>query len=322
MAKNRQLGSGDEENTRENESESDSDERTSTPNVANPEESSSSSGSGSDSDCNGSRKSRSRSIAGSTVTKAREDKERKAREQKEIKADTSVKKSNDDSKKLLFQRIWSEDDEIAILNGMTEYSSEKKTDPMANLGAFHDFIKKNLQVDVTRTQLQHKIRRLKKKYQNNKNKAKDGKDRTFSKSHEQKAYDLSKTVWGNEVGKKKGGENRVGGNGIAERKEGAKTASKRAAAAEKEGVKDRGALIVRGECENSSLGKRSSSGGLSVADRILRAGAELFQGGEGVDGQKEWKKLRMAEVELFSKQLELKLAQSSLVLDVLKSNDR
>ncbi|KAL8516575.1 hypothetical protein ACS0TY_015006 [Phlomoides rotata] len=109
MAKNRKLvvsrsESGEESNSREinlQESESESDQRNS-----NPEETSSSSqeesGSGSKSI-----NSRSRSDAAPTVTKARE--------QREIKADTCVKKSNDDSKKLLFQRIWSEDDEIAIL---------------------------------------------------------------------------------------------------------------------------------------------------------------------------------------------------------------
>ncbi|KAL8460207.1 hypothetical protein ACS0TY_031934 [Phlomoides rotata] len=277
MAKNRKLVesrsvSGEESNSRKinlQESESESDQRNS-----NPEETSSSSQEESGS---GSESRKSRSDAAPTVTKARE--------QREIKADTCVKKSNDESKKLLFQRIWSEDDEIAILNGLMEYSRKKKSDPMANLSAFHDFIKKNLHMDVTRTQLQHKIRRLKKKYQNNRNRAKDGKDRTFSKSHEQKAYDLSKTLWGNEIGKKKGRENWV---------------SKRVAEDVKEGAENRGALIVRREGENSSLG---------------RAGAELFEGG------KEWKKLRMEEVELHCKQLELKLAQSRLILDVLKSND-
>ncbi|KAL8548539.1 hypothetical protein ACS0TY_007734 [Phlomoides rotata] len=49
--------------------------------------------------------------------------------------------------------------------------------------------------------------------------------------------------------------------------------------------------------------------------RILRAEAELFEGWE------ERKKLRIEEVELYCKQLELKLAQSRIVLDVLKSND-
>ncbi|KAL2232310.1 UNVERIFIED_CONTAM: putative transcription factor, partial [Sesamum indicum] len=143
----------------------------------------------------GARKFRSKPIASDLVTPAKstaakrpaEEKETETKDAKKSKKkaepDTCEKKSTDDSKKLLFQRLWSDDDEIVILKGMIDYVTKKKSDQVTDLNAFHDFIKKNLHVDVTRTQLQDKIRRLRKKYENNKSKEKEGKDRTFSKPH-------------------------------------------------------------------------------------------------------------------------------------------
>lgn len=101
--------------------------------------------------------------------------------------------------KQLFQRLWTEDDELAILKGMLDYYSKKGTDPSADMNAFHDFIKKSLHVDVTRNQLADKIRRLKKKYQNNASRGKEGEDPVFSKPHEHKAFELSKKIWGAEA---------------------------------------------------------------------------------------------------------------------------
>ncbi|KAI8012880.1 putative transcription factor [Camellia lanceoleosa] len=63
------------------------------------------------------------------------------------------------------------------------------------MNVFYDFIKKSLHIDVSKTQLFEKVRRLKKKYENNASKSKMGKDRIFLKAHEQKTYQLSKKIW-------------------------------------------------------------------------------------------------------------------------------
>ncbi|KAL0363268.1 UNVERIFIED_CONTAM: putative transcription factor [Sesamum calycinum] len=252
-----------------------------------------------------------------------EEKETEAKDAKKSKKkaelDTSEKKSTDDSKKLLFQRLWSEDDEIVILKGMIDYVTKKKSDPVADLNAFHDFIKKNLHVDVTRTQLQDKIRRLRRKYENNKSKEKEGKDRTFSKPHEQKAYELSKKIWGNENGKENGVERVMGSpkvNGSALRK----TPSKRPNMVENEEAKDvKSVEVVNSDTERLLPAKRVNSGGVSVEERILRIGAEFFESGKGLEGEKEWKKLRVEEMEVHLRQLEVKAAQTKLVLDAVKS---
>ncbi|CAA2934302.1 probable transcription factor At1g11510 [Olea europaea subsp. europaea] len=234
---------------------------------------------------------------------------------------------NDDSKKQLFQRLWSEDDEIVVLKGMIDYAAKKKSDPLADLNDFHDFIKKNLHVDVTRTQLQNKIRRLKQKYENNKSKEKKGKERTFSKVHEQKAYDLSKMIWGSENDNGVEGEKAVGSpkeNGTAVRK----TASKGLNKVENSNSREVKSLEVANDDVEMMAGSFStgsfcarSLGGMSMRERILSAGAEFFEGENKVEGHKEWMKLRVAEVELEDKKYDLMRAQARLVLNVLRSSD-
>ncbi|MBA0579987.1 hypothetical protein Gorai_022226, partial [Gossypium raimondii] len=83
-----------------------------------------------------------------------------------------VKKTGEDAKKQLFQRLFSEDDEIALLKGMLDYSAKKGADPCADMNAFYNFVKKSIHTD--------------------------GEDRTFSKAHEQNAFELSKLIWGKE----------------------------------------------------------------------------------------------------------------------------
>ncbi|GMN47870.1 hypothetical protein TIFTF001_017040 [Ficus carica] len=92
--------------------------------------------------------------------------------------------------------LWTEDDEIALLKGMTDYKAKKGTNPNADMGAFHDFIKEKLNVDVSKNKLSEKIWRLKKKYQNNAAKGENGEDPVFSKPHELRSFQLSKKIWG------------------------------------------------------------------------------------------------------------------------------
>lgn len=96
----------------------------------------------------------------------------------------SKKSEGDDSKKVLFQRVWSKDDEIAILKGMIDFTAKTGAGPaVANMNEFHDFIKKSLQIGASKTQLSDKVRRLKKKI-------------NPTKPHEMAAFQLSKRIWG------------------------------------------------------------------------------------------------------------------------------
>ncbi|KAJ0076105.1 hypothetical protein Patl1_35072 [Pistacia atlantica] len=126
-------------------------------------------------------------------------KDSKRAKKKEMGADLdkeNQKKPGEDTKKLQpFQRVWSDEDEIVVLKGLIDFTTKKGMDPSQDMNAFRDFIKKSLHVEFTRIQVKEKIRRLKKKYENNL--GKKGEDTTFSKLHEQETYDLSRKLWGN-----------------------------------------------------------------------------------------------------------------------------
>ena len=105
------------------------------------------------------------SRSGTKPPKEKKDRGKKVTFNNEVVAAESGKKAAASEK--LSQRLWSDDDEIVILNGMNEFWVDNGTPPCKNMGAFLDFIKKFLHVDVSRSQLTDKIWRLKKKYQKN-----------------------------------------------------------------------------------------------------------------------------------------------------------
>ncbi|XP_051136330.1 probable transcription factor At1g11510 [Andrographis paniculata] len=231
---------------------------------------------------------------------------RQKTKQPELESENLVKKS-DDSKKQYFQRLWSEDDEIAMLKGMVDYAEKTKSDPVTDLNAFHSFIKDNLHVDVSRNQLQDKIRRLKKKYENNKSKEKQGKERAFSKPHEQKAYELSKHIW----------EGTPKANGSATIR-----SRKNNDVVENEERKNVDTMKHNDCVERVWSSKMLWSEDVSMEDRIYRIGSKLFEGQRRDDEEgREWKQLKLLEVELQLKMLEVKHARTKLVLDALKSTD-
>ncbi|KAL6992701.1 hypothetical protein U1Q18_010815 [Sarracenia purpurea var. burkii] len=238
---------------------------------------------------------------------------------KGLEEDT-VKKTSDGAKKQLFQRLWSEDDEIAILKGMIDYKEKKGVDPLADMVAFHSFIKKSLHVDVSKTQLSEKVRRLKKKYKNNANKGKEGEDRTFTKPHEQKAYELSKKVWGgesNSVGvdsKKANGKARKNQN---QNQKGSVAVPKVEGPGSPEGAKEGSKIEV--EPSSRSIRFNRNTGESSVEDEIIKDGLELISGPKKLELEEKWKKLRVEEVELYLKRIDLIHEQTKLVLGALKS---
>ncbi|KAF3450471.1 hypothetical protein FNV43_RR06554 [Rhamnella rubrinervis] len=130
----------------------------------------------------------------------------------------------------------------------------RRSYPSADMNAFHDFIKKSLHVNVTKSQLVDKIRRLKKKYANNAGKKKFNP----TKPHEQKAFDLSKKIWGNE----------------------------------------------------------QPSG-----EHVLKRGLDMIVESKRVELEEKWKKLNLAELELYARRSQLISDQAKLILDAYKSSD-
>lgn len=94
------------------------------------------------------------------------------------------------------QRIWSDEDEIVILNGMIELQNEKGKNSSADTGDFYGFVKESLCFNASNNQFVNKIRMLKKKYFTDVEKNESGKYESFSKPHDLECVELAKKIWG------------------------------------------------------------------------------------------------------------------------------
>ncbi|XP_076887416.1 putative transcription factor At5g28040 [Bidens hawaiensis] len=110
----------------------------------------------------------------------------------------------DDSRRL-FQRLWTDEDEIELLQGFLDYNNQRLAiNPFHHhhhhdTTAFYDQIKDKLQLEFNRNQLVEKLRRLKKKYRNVLSKISSGKEYVFKTAHDQITFDLSSKIWTNET---------------------------------------------------------------------------------------------------------------------------
>ncbi|KAL7126378.1 hypothetical protein ABFS83_14G182500 [Erythranthe nasuta] len=108
----------------------------------------------------------------------------------------------DESRKL-FQRLWTDEDEIELLQGFLDYTTQRfgahnsSSQHHHDTTAFYDQIKSRFQLDFNKNQLVEKLRRLKKKYRNVVAKFSSGKDYVFRSSHEQATFEISSKIWGN-----------------------------------------------------------------------------------------------------------------------------
>ncbi|GMY09954.1 STOREKEEPER protein-like [Fagus crenata] len=238
------------------------------------------------------------------------------------------------------QRLWSEDDELVILKGMIEYQSKKGSDPYSEMGAFLEFIKKSLRVEVSKNQLMDKIRRMKKKYQVNVEKGGDnGEDPVFSKPHEQKAFELSKKIWGVDAGSNRKAKpnskaitNSNNNNLVAlalprqeavvakkKEKEKVKEKEKKEACLDNGEVKDekKEEFMASYPCLNEVL--ETGEGGLLGLGMGFKR--ELMAGigsAKATELETKWRKVKEAELEVYVKRVELVLEQAKMMLDAIK----
>ncbi|KAG8370861.1 hypothetical protein BUALT_Bualt13G0027400 [Buddleja alternifolia] len=101
----------------------------------------------------------------------------------------------------LFQRLWTDEDEIELLQGFLDYTAHRGGPHTSfhhhhDTTAFYDQIKSKFQLDFNKNQLVEKLRRLKKKYRNIVNKFASGKDYAFKSSHEKVTFEISSKIWG------------------------------------------------------------------------------------------------------------------------------
>ncbi|CAN6879695.1 unnamed protein product [Brassica oleracea] len=124
-----------------------------------------------------------------------------ANKKKTSGTDEEVKKISGEEAKKLFQRLFSETDEIAMLQGFLDFTSTKG-DPSENMDAFCDYVKTLIDFNASKAQIVTKLQRCKKKFVNIvKNSLKRGKTEdqiTYAKDLEQKTFELSRKIWGSD----------------------------------------------------------------------------------------------------------------------------
>lgn len=123
---------------------------------------------------------------------------------KTVHVDQKQGKEEDETKnQIMFQRIFSEDEGLALLQGILDFTSQKKQDPFKEKDAFYNFVKEFISFDASQSQIATKVRNLKRKFEKAMEKSlrrgKGGeKEIVFSKVVDQKAFELSRQIWGSE----------------------------------------------------------------------------------------------------------------------------
>ncbi|CAL1386143.1 unnamed protein product [Linum trigynum] len=234
-----------------------------------------------------------------------------AKRQKEVaERDKDDDGKNEDVPRVPFQRLWGENDEIAVLSGLIEFAEKKGADPLKDMAAFYDFINKSLAVDVSLAQLKEKVTRFRKKFKNHAN-GKNGLDKSFSKVHDQKSFDLSKKIWDSQ------GEGLLGR--IADGKSNGKAAKKSGGSSSKSASKAADLVAANGHGNAKRVGGGSSSGNANrnASNAALRAGIggaearEIDGGNDQKDGLRlDWSPTG-AEVESFVVKNELDMVEGS-----------
>lgn len=240
---------------------------------------------------------------------------------KDVAENGSVQKPGEESKKPMFHRIWGDSDEVALLQGMIDFRDKKGMDPCANTNTFHHYVKKSLGQEFTASQLANKIRVLKKKYSNNEGKGKDGEDRTFSKPHEQKVFDLSKKIWG--VNKSNDASGRgeqtptPKANDTAKKGRTAGTSSKsKLEASELQVPKENGRLVPFEDTLGMlSCDKILQLSRIGLDEDFLNKGWDMVDESKREEFKRKRRKLQFAEMRVLAERAELIQCQTNLILE-------
>ncbi|XP_047324392.1 probable transcription factor At1g11510 [Impatiens glandulifera] len=241
-------------------------------------------------------------------------KKKKNEQVQELDADENVECENmenkgDDAKKQLFQRIWSEEDEITILNGMIDHGENEGINPATvDMSSFYDSIRYSLQVEASRSQLTEKIKRLKKKYLTSLKRSFNGVDRTFAKDHDQKCYHLSKKIWGTTASKGSftAKLSRKGKN-VVEAKTGKANMEVDNAAVHV------AAAVATPSNVNFCIGS-------SLEKKIEEYGSQLITGAKKLELDNMFRQLQVKEAEVYLKHLDYMREKTVLLLEALRSN--
>ncbi|CAM0906941.1 unnamed protein product [Alopecurus aequalis] len=99
----------------------------------------------------------------------------------------------------LFQRLWTEEDEIVILRGFAEFTAARGTafaSHQYDTDPFYEDMRRRLQMDFSKSQLVEKLRRLKRKYRNCVSRLRgSGATFSFRSPHEQAIFEIARNIW-------------------------------------------------------------------------------------------------------------------------------
>ncbi|EFH63296.1 hypothetical protein ARALYDRAFT_475744, partial [Arabidopsis lyrata subsp. lyrata] len=115
---------------------------------------------------------------------------------KKVSAEDEKKKMGECTKKQYFQRLWNEEDEIVMLQGIIKFEDVTGKSPFDDSHGFIEFVKKFISFEASVHQYTGKIRQLKRLKGT---KRKSG----FSEAHDQKCFKLAKSIWGTKETAKK-----------------------------------------------------------------------------------------------------------------------
>jgi hypothetical protein len=99
----------------------------------------------------------------------------------------------------LFQRLWTDEDEIVILRAFAEFTAQRGTafaSHQYDTTPFYEDMRGRLQTGFTKSQLVEKLRRLKRKYRNCVDRLRvAGPNFSFRSPHEQAVFEIARTIW-------------------------------------------------------------------------------------------------------------------------------
>lgn len=231
---------------------------------------------------------------------------------KKPKTNEEVKKISGDDAKKMFQRLFSETDEVALLQGVVDFTSTKG-DPYEDSDAFCVYVKKLIDFNATKSQIVTKLQRLKKKFANTVKKSlKKGKGEdeiVFPKDIDQKAFELARKIWGSNGVLATKSRKKVGGTPAPkETKLVAHSSPKKPEEAKKPEKTEtkvvNKSLSIGREIALFFNAENASSCGLDEST-ITAVWGKVADGAEKTEVEEKWKKLKAKQVELCLERTEL-----------------
>ncbi|CAH8277650.1 unnamed protein product [Arabidopsis lyrata] len=132
--------------------------------------------------------------APASLNKKRQSEGEPSTEEVNVSKRAKTESERETAKKQLFQRLWSEEDEIVFLQGMIDFRRDIGKSVSDDMNGFFEKLKDSISFEVKGVnQFVNKIRSLKNKYVVKK------KSGDFTKDHDKKCFELAKMIWGSDV---------------------------------------------------------------------------------------------------------------------------